>query len=93
MAVDGKEGPLKKVKDFFWQDPEEKSYQDQGGDDRVPEADRHGNPLHEANDYAAKHGEPLPYPELAEGADGAAAPARDERPSDHVTGDEGKHLN
>lgn len=75
MAVNKKEDFLKKVKDFFWQGPKDHSYQDEGGDDRVPPQDRHGKPLHEANAYAAAHGEPLPYPEVKDEAVDAAAPA------------------
>lgn len=64
MATNENEGLGEKVKEFFTQTPEDRSYEDAGGDSRVPEAERHGDPTGEANAYAAANGEDLPYPEL-----------------------------
>lgn len=63
MAVDDKEGPLEKIKDFFTQKPEDRAYEDNGGDDRVSEADRTDDPKADAKAYAASVGEDDPYPD------------------------------
>lgn len=63
MAVDKNEGFGEKVKDFFWQNPDDRSYEDAGGDDRVPENQRTNDPKDDANKYAQAAGEPLPYPD------------------------------
>lgn len=65
MAVDGQEGIGEKVAEFFTQGPEDRAYEDAGGDSRVPAADRTDNPKADANAFAASNGEELPYPELA----------------------------
>lgn len=77
MAVDKDEGPLEKVKDFFWQTPEDRSYENEGGDDRVPEEERTNDPKSDANQYAKEHGEDKPYPGHV-------------NPTDTVSGDPGE---
>ena len=77
MAVDKDEGPLEKVKDFFLQTPEDRSYEDAGGDDRVPEEERTNDPKADANRYAKEHGEEEPYPNHV-------------NPTDTVSGDPGE---
>lgn len=62
MAVDKDEGIIEKVKDFFWQNPEDRSYEDAGGDDRVPTDERTNDPKSDANKYARDRGEEIPYP-------------------------------
>lgn len=65
MAVDGKEGFVEKVTEFFTQGPEDRAYEDAGGDARVPEADRTDDPQADANAFAVAEGEEVPYPDLA----------------------------
>lgn len=62
MAVDENEGVFEKVKDFFWQGPDDKAYEDAGGDDRVPEDQRTNDPKADANKYARENGLDEPYP-------------------------------
>lgn len=69
VAVDKNEGFIEKVKDFFWQGPEDRSYEDAGGDDRVPEDERTNDPKADANKYARDHGEEIPYPDHANPTD------------------------
>lgn len=69
MAVDENEGVFEKVKDFFWQGPDDRSYEDAGGDDRVPEDQRTNDPKADANKYAREHGEEVPYPDYVNPTD------------------------
>ena len=76
MAVDKDESAFEKVKDFFTQKPEDRAYEDLGGDDRVPMNERTDDPKADANRYAHEAGEELPYPgyqpeksEVAEGGE------------------------
>lgn len=69
MAVDKGEGIVEKVKDFFTQTPEDRAYEDAGGDDRVPEADRTEDPKADANAFAVSEGEAAPYPDYIPEAD------------------------
>lgn len=63
MAVDKNEGFFEKAKDFFTQKPSDRSYEDAGGDDRVPEEKRTDDPKADANKYARENGEEVPYPD------------------------------
>lgn len=63
MAVDKNESPVEKIKDFFLQGPEDRSYEEQGGDDRVPVAERTNDPKADANRFSLANGEEAPYPE------------------------------
>lgn len=63
MAVDKDENVFQKAKDFFWQGPGDRSYEDAGGDDRVPEGERTNDPKADANKYALDNGEEAPYPD------------------------------
>lgn len=62
MAVDKNENIFEKAKDFFWQSPGDRSYEDAGGDDRVPEDQRTDDPKADANKYARENGLEEPYP-------------------------------
>jgi hypothetical protein len=81
MAVDGEEGIVEKVKEFFTQTPEDRAYEDAGGDDRVPEAERTDNPEADANKYAVEHGEDKPYPDIEEQATEAGTPLTEPNPA------------
>lgn len=63
MAVDKNESLGEKIKDFWWQGPSDRAYEDAGGDDRVPEDQRTDDPKADANKYAREHGEDAPYPD------------------------------
>ena len=63
MAVDKNEGIFEKVKDFWWQGPSDRAYEDAGGDDRIPEDERTDDPKADANKYARDNGEEIPYPD------------------------------
>lgn len=63
MAVDENESAWEKIKDFWWQKPNDHSYEDEGGDDRVPEKERTNDPKADANKFARENGEEPPYPE------------------------------
>lgn len=63
MATNNTEGWGQKVFEYFTQTKEDRQYEKEGGDDRVPEAERKGNPRREARVYAKQHGEADPYPE------------------------------
>lgn len=69
MAVDENENVFEKVKDFFWQGPDDRSYEDAGGDDRVPEDQRTNDPKADANKYARENGEEVPYPDYVNPTD------------------------
>lgn len=69
MAVDKNENIFQKAKDFFWQGPDDRSYEDAGGDDRVPEDQRTNDPKADANKYARENGEEIPYPDHANPTD------------------------
>lgn len=77
MAVDKDEGPFEKVKDFFWQGPGDRSYEDQGGNDQVPEEQRTNDPKADANKFAKDNGKESPYPNHV-------------NPTDAVTGEPGE---
>lgn len=65
MAVDKNENVFEKAKDFFWQGPDDRAYEDAGGDDRVPKEERTNDPKADANKYALANGEDAPYPDHA----------------------------
>lgn len=73
MAVDEQEGPLEKIKDLFTQKPEDRAYEDAGGDDDVPEEDRTDDPKADAKRFALAAGEEDPYPDYTPAADEAVA--------------------
>ena len=77
MAVDKNEGFFEKAKDFWTQGPEDRAYEDAGGDDRVPKEQRTNDPKADANKFAQDNGEEPPYPNHV-------------NPTDAVTGDPGK---
>lgn len=62
MAVDKNESPVEKVVEFFTQGPEDRAYENAGGDDRVPQEQRTDDPKADANTYALANGEDAPYP-------------------------------
>lgn len=84
MGVDGNEGFGERVKEFFTQTPEDREYEDRGGDQRVPVEDRTDDPKADAKRLAAANGEDDPHPDY--NPDGAAV-AEDPAPS-AVTDDE-----
>jgi len=63
MATNNTESWGEKAVEYFTQTKEDREYEKAGGDDRVPEAERRGNPRKEARQYAQAHGEDDPYPE------------------------------
>lgn len=63
MSTNNKESTFEKVTEFFTQSPEDRAYEKAGGDGRVPQADRQGNPRQEARHFARVNGEEDPYPE------------------------------
>lgn len=63
MATNNKETFGQKAVEFFTQHKDDRAYEAEGGDDRVPEEKRQGNPRHEARVYALSVGEDDPYPE------------------------------
>lgn len=65
MATDNKESPVEKAVEFFTQGPDDREYEGQGGDDRVPKDQRTSDPKADANKYAQSQGEKLPYPDHA----------------------------
>lgn len=69
MAVDKNESLVEKAKDFFLQNPADRSYEDAGGDDRVPVAERTNDPKADANRFSLANGEEAPYPEHANPTD------------------------
>lgn len=65
MAVNGREKPGEKVIEFFTQSPEDRAYEKAGGDARVPQEKRAGDPHGEARRFALVNGEEDPYPDEA----------------------------
>lgn len=63
MATNNKESFGEKVTEWFTQSPEDRAYEEKGGDGRVPQEDRQGNPRAEARHFAYVNGEEDPYPE------------------------------
>lgn len=63
MGTNKTEGFGEKVVEFFTQHKDDRAYEAEGGDDRVPKEDRKGNPRLEARLYALSVGEQDPYPE------------------------------
>lgn len=63
MATNHRESFGEKVAEFFTQHKDDREYEKEGGDGRVPEEDRQGNPRREARVYALSVGEADPYPE------------------------------
>lgn len=63
MTTNNKESRLYKVWEWFTQHRDDRAYEKDGGDDRVPKEDRKGKPRQEAREYAQTHGEDDPYPE------------------------------
>ena len=63
MAVNDKESFGEKVKEFFLQNPEDREYEEQGGDARIPVEDRTESPRLDARKYALSIDEEDPYPE------------------------------
>lgn len=63
MATNNKEGWGEKIGEFFTQHKDDRKYEGAGGDARVPEEKRQGNPRQEARAYAISIGEDDPYPE------------------------------
>lgn len=63
MATNNTESIWQKGVEFFTQNKEDRTYEGEGGDDRVPKEDRKGDPRKEARIYARDHGEDDPYPE------------------------------
>lgn len=75
MGTNNTEGFGEKIVEFFTQHKDDRDYEAEGGDDRVPEEDRQGNPRHEARVYALNAGEEDPYPEDGPLDPGDANPA------------------
>lgn len=63
MAVNGKESIAERVGEWFTQSPEDRSYEEAGGDASVPQEMRKGDPRREAREFAHANGQPDPYPE------------------------------
>lgn len=70
MATNDKEGFLEKSKEFFTQTPEDRKYEEAGGDDRIPLHERTDDPKADAKRFAAAQGERDPYPEYEMDGDG-----------------------
>lgn len=79
MGANNNEGVGEKIAEFFTQKPSDHKYEKAGGDARVPEHERTGDPKADANDFAKKAGEQVPHPGHERAATGAADP-------DHVEG-------
>lgn len=63
MGTNSTESFGEKITEFFTQHKDDYQYEKDGGDSRVPEGDRHGDPRREARLYARQHNEADPYPE------------------------------
>lgn len=63
MVTNNKENFGQKFTEFFTQHKDDRAYEAEGGDDRVPVEKRQGNPRLEARVYALSVGEQDPYPE------------------------------
>lgn len=63
MATNNKESAWEKTVEFFTQHKDDRTYEKEGGDGRVPVEKRQGNPRREARVYALSIGEDDPYPE------------------------------
>lgn len=70
MGTNNKESFGEKVTEFFTQHKDDHQYEKDGGDSRVPEEARLGDPRQEARAYAHANGESDPYPEDGPLADG-----------------------
>lgn len=66
MAVDKEEGVLEKVGEFVTQKPEDRAYEDEGGNSEVPVEQRTDDPKADANRYAREQGDEPPYPDHQE---------------------------
>lgn len=63
MATNKQESFGEKVTEFFTQHKDDWEYEKDGGDSRVPEEKRQGDPRKEARLHAISLGEGDPYPE------------------------------
>lgn len=62
MATNNQESPFERVKEFFLQGPEDRKYEEAGGDADVPKERRTADPHADANAWAREQGKDLPYP-------------------------------
>lgn len=78
MGTNKTEGFGEKVTEFFTQHKDDYEYEKAGGDGRVPEEARKGDPRGEARQHAQEHGESDPYPEDGSSDEGERAPGSTE---------------
>lgn len=62
MPANPRESHWHRIRDFLVQKPEDHEYENNGGDDRIPEEKRTDDPLADSNDYAKELGEEVPWP-------------------------------
>lgn len=62
MPANPKESHWHRFRDFLIQKPEDHEYENNGGDDRLPEDQWTDDPLADANEHARALGEEVPWP-------------------------------